>query len=230
MKFNTGTILEIQQSGKNQRTAVIGLSRLQHITAGQYFQAHQPGRSLEPVGINLFPGGFHTPSREEQTLITAPPISPDWQPGDTLNLHGPLGKGFHMPLNAARIALITLGETSDHLLPLARSALENNGEVALFTDGHFPKLPANIEVNPLTELQEASSWADYVALSGTWEEVQTARQTTALKNIRTTAEILVLLPMPCSGLASCGICAIPDRKGNHRLVCEEGPVFNWREL
>jgi NAD(P)H-flavin reductase len=230
MKLNRGTILEVQQLGENTRAAVIRLREKPHIMPGQYLHAHFPGHDDELVGVNLFPGGFQTTQEDAALYTTAPPIPDNWHPGEILNLFGPLGKGFKIPKNAGRVALVALGQTSSHLLPLARAALAKNGEVALLTDGQFPKLPANIEISPLAELEEAYRWADYLAFSGSWEEIQQVKQNTAIENIPAPAEVLLLSPMPCSGLASCGICSITDSRGKVRMVCEEGPVFDWREL
>jgi NAD(P)H-flavin reductase len=35
--------------------------------------------------------------------------------------------------------------------------------------------------------------------------------------------------MPCSGLADCGVCAVPARRG-YKLACKDGPVFDLDEL
>ena len=144
-----------------------------------------------------------------------------------VDLYGPLGKGFNLPLTASRIVLAALGKASSHLLPLASAALAQNAEVALFTDGDFPQLPAKIEISPLASLADAAGWADYIALSGTWQEVSQAKADPAFEHFRCPAEVLVLVPMPCSALASCGICAITDRQGKVLLACEDGPVFDW---
>ena len=235
MKTLQATIIEIQQSAHSQtetqpRTAMLRLASSVHIHPGQYLQACLLKEKDQPIGTNLYPGGFASLEASENILTTAPPVPEHWQPGDRLRLYGPLGKGFNLPQNASRVALIALGESSDHLLPLAHTAIQQNAEIALFTDGGFPKLPPNIEVSPMAALEEAANWADYTALSGSWEEIQAAKQNNALKNIRGEAEVLTLVPMPCSGLADCGICTITDRNGKKHLACEDGPVFNWRQL
>lgn len=230
MKVNQGTITEIHQIETNTRSATIRLAEKQHIAPGQYFHAYFPASTDQPAGLNLFPGGFRPAGAEDDTFTTAPPVPANWRPGDTVHLYGPLGNGFTLPPAASRIALIDLGSYAGHLLPLANAALAQSGEVALFTDGSFPKLPANIEISPLAALDEAAGWADYLALCGAWEEVQTAKQDPALTNVRVKAQVLVLVPMPCSSLAVCEICAITDRQNKTRLVCEDGPVFDWKEI
>jgi hypothetical protein len=44
------------------------------------------------------------------------------------------------------------------------------------------------------------------------------------------AQALVLMPMPCGALGSCGVCALTDSKGQIMLACEDGPVFEWDRL
>ncbi|HEY2981045.1 MAG TPA: hypothetical protein VGJ22_07690, partial [Anaerolineales bacterium] len=71
---------------------------------GQYTLA-QPGslhaHADAPLPVSVFlagpaPGGF----------LAAPPLPADWNPGATLRLRGPLGRGFSIPISARRIALI----------------------------------------------------------------------------------------------------------------------------
>jgi len=230
MKLNHGTIVEIQQPEDNARTATIRLAEAAAIKPGQYCQAYPKYHRDQPTGFSLYRGGFQQIQEPETVLTTAPSIPPEWNPGDQLDLYGPLGKGFNLPMSASRVALAALGDSPSHLLPLASAALSHNAEVALFTEGNFPQLPAKIEISPLTSLADAADWADYIALSGTWTEVCHAKGDPALEHFRCPAEVLVLAPMPCSALAACGICAITDRQGKVLLVCEDGPVFDWGML
>ena len=43
------------------------------------------------------------------------------------------------------------------------------------------------------------------------------------------AQALVLGPMPCGGLADCGVCAVTTRS-DWKLACKEGPVFDLEEI
>jgi dihydroorotate dehydrogenase electron transfer subunit len=44
------------------------------------------------------------------------------------------------------------------------------------------------------------------------------------------AQVLVTSPMPCGGIAECGVCALPLRKKGYVLTCKDGPVFNLNQL
>jgi dihydroorotate dehydrogenase electron transfer subunit len=43
------------------------------------------------------------------------------------------------------------------------------------------------------------------------------------------AQVLIHTPVPCGGVADCGVCAVTLRSG-WKLACQDGPVFDWREL
>jgi ferredoxin len=42
-------------------------------------------------------------------------------------------------------------------------------------------------------------------------------------------QMLIHTPVPCGGMADCGICAVTLRSG-WKLACKEGPVFDWKAL
>ena len=155
MRLGIGKIIEIQQRSEFSRQALIQLNEIPRPSAGQYFAAHRLKDQERPVGVTLFPGGYNRNAMPLDQLTTAPGIPERWQPGDTLRLRGPLGKGFNLPPDVFRLALCAFGEHSDHLLPLANEVLSSKGEVALFTDGDFSNLPARIEVNQLEDLGDA---------------------------------------------------------------------------
>jgi hypothetical protein len=148
-----------------------------------------------------------------------------------LKLRGPLGKGFQLPASAGRLALCAFGEFSEHLLPLARMMLDQAGEVALFTDGDFSQLPARVEVNPLSDLADACTWADLMACAARVEEFAATReQLERLSPLRCETQLLVYGQYPCAGMAECGVCAFLTRGGQTRLACQDGPVFDWRQI
>lgn len=231
MKIGAGKIIEIMQTSAGHRQAVIQLDGLLLPAPGQYLQAHRPQDRNQPVGFSLFPGSIDGPDPDANRLTTAPPIPADWQPGDLLKVRGPLGKGFQLPASTGRLALCAFGEFSDHLLPLARMMLDQDGEVALFTDGDFSQLPARVEVNPLSDLADACTWADLMACAAPVEEFAAAReQLERLSPLRCETQLLVYGQYPCAGMAECAVCAFLTRGGQTRLACQDGPVFDWRQI
>jgi len=192
---------------------------------GQYLLAHDGSDSPVPAPVfnaGSAPGGFRI----------APPIPQSWQPGTTLLLRGPLGRGFSLPSSARRVALVPLGETSARLKPLLAAALEQDASVVLVSDMDLSDLPHEIEIQPLTALREITQWADYIALDMPRESLPGLRQMLGLgeqARVQLEAQVLVVTPMPCGGIAECGVCAVTIRHG-WKLACKDGPVFDLQAL
>lgn len=155
-----------------------------------------------------------------------------WQPGDELSIRGPLGRGFHLPRRAKRVALIALAGSPGRLLPLANAALAQGCEVTLCTEGDAAELPAAIEVRGLTDLQPVLAWADYLAVDIKIEDLEGLEEKLGLRSPlpkALEAQALIASQMPCGGMARCGVCAVAVGK-SERLLCEDGPVLDLREF
>jgi len=165
------------------------------------------------------PGGFYA----------APPLPVDWRPGTQIDIRGPLGKGFQLPLRARFVALAVFNQHPARLLALAEQALAQNAGVVVLMESIPDGLPAAIEVAPLAALRETLGWADYAAfdlprpaLAGVLYEVREAAYSGD-------GQALVETALPCGGMGECGVCAVQLRKG-HRLACKDGPVFDLKTL
>jgi Iron-sulfur cluster binding domain of dihydroorotate dehydrogenase B len=194
--------------------------------AGQYLLAHDPA-SDSPLPVPVFNAGFAPGG-----FLIAPSIPQKWQPGTSLSLRGPLGRGFSLPAFARSVALVPLGETSARLKPLLAAALEQSASVVLVTDLDLSGLPPEAEVQPVSMLAEIARWADYMAfdvnrefLPGMGEILRLCKQA----GVKAEAQVLVLTPMPCGSLAECGVCAVSVRHG-WKMACKDGPVFDFKEL
>jgi hypothetical protein len=215
---------------------------------GQYLLAQDPA-SDSPLPAPVFnagsiPGGF----------LAAPPVPQTWQPGTTLSLRGPLGWGFSLPISARRVALVVLGETPARLRPLLTASLEQSAALVLVSDLDLPDLPPEVEIQPVSALAEVAHWADYLAIDAPRESLPGLRETLGLgKQAKPTFarpglagwagdaqavsprrapgpnEVLVVTPMPCGGVAECGVCAVTTRRG-WKMACKDGPVFDLDEL
>lgn len=197
--------------------------------AGQYLLAWSPRERDAPLATPLFPAGLHG---EVWLAVSLPGDGLHWQPGDALHVRGPLGKGFRLPANAQRVALAALDTTPAPLLPIIGKGLAQGAAVALFGDLPSEPLPAAVEVRPLSELADEVFWADYLALSLQadilpWLHLHLTVPPHALR--RAPIEVLVHAPMPCGGLAECGVCAV---EGRHHpiLICKHGPVLPLRNV
>lgn len=231
MRLGTGKILEVRQNGGGLHQAVIQLIGVTPPAPGQFLQAYRPVDHHQPVGETLFMGGFLSSPLPPGQFLTASCIPTSWQPGDRLEVRGPLGNGFSIPEGTSRLALCAFGDCCDHLLPLAANVLSTGGEVALITSGDFSRLPASIEIGRLEDLPDLLRWADMAACSIPMDE--TTRffdQLYRLSPLPCPTQVMIYGHLPCNSLAECGICAFKTKKGQTLTVCQDGPVFDWQQI
>jgi hypothetical protein len=222
MEHLVGRVGELRLgSGRNPEVRVVCPDSVVP-SAGQYLLAFDPDDPETVLGIALF--------LAEKSIygFWAAPLSPvNWAPGTQLNLVGPLGHGFDLPHNLQRLGLVALGETVSRLMPLVHLAAQSHTGMTLFTDLSLPKLPTALEVYPLASLKESLDWPDFLALEVPLENLPQISDTLGISSrdlLPCPAQVLVTTPMPCAGVAHCGACAVPGRRG-WKLVCEDGPVF-----
>jgi hypothetical protein len=192
---------------------------------GQYLLASDGSNSPLPIPL------FYTDSRPNGFIAPAP-VPDSWNPGLALHLRGPLGRGFTLPLTARKVALVALDVSPARLKGLIQPALKQNAAVVLLSDTNSENLPDEVEVQPLSALEEILEWADYLAFDMTRENLPQLRERLGKRNqfaAGPKAEILVRTPVPCGGIAECGVCAVTVRSG-WKLACKDGPVFDWSEL
>lgn len=189
---------------------------------GQYLLAHNPA-SDDPLAVPVFSCGSLADG-----FLAASPLPRTWFPGLTLSLRGPLGRGFALPAPARRVALAAVDVSPAYLLGLIPLAHAQGAAISLVCDDPPDDLSAEIEIRPLAALAEICAWADYLALAVTREAMHGWRVRLGNGNqlqVPREAQALVVTPMPCGGLAKCGVCSV-DVKGGVELACEAGPVFD----
>jgi NAD(P)H-flavin reductase len=192
---------------------------------GQYLLANDRRDSPLPVPLfytDLAPQGF----------IANAPDTAAWTPGLEIFLRGPLGRGFTVPLSARKIGLVAFDGSPARLRGLIRPALRQGAAVVLVCDAASEDLPDDVEVQPLSALNEVLPWVDYVAFDAAREAMPLLREHLGAQRQRLAgvgAQVLVRTPVPCGGIAECGICAVTT-KPDWKLACKDGPVFDWREL
>ncbi|MBL8101669.1 MAG: hypothetical protein JNM02_03995 [Anaerolineales bacterium] len=193
---------------------------------GQYLLAHA-NASDAPLADPVFfshsaPNGF----------VTAPPTPNSWMPGTILNLRGPLGHGFAIPVAARKIALIAFDDYPARLHGLIPLALNQNAEVVLLCDSQVNDLPEVVEVQPVKAMQDILLWADYAAVDVSRGKVNQLREKIMEQGhvrMRPEAQVLIRTQMPCGALAECGVCAVTI--GHYwKMACKDGPVFGLNEL
>jgi hypothetical protein len=191
--------------------------------AGQYLLAGDGRDSLLPAPI------FYTDSAPQGFISTAPDW---WNPGEMLFLRGPLGRAFSLPVSARKIALIAFDESPARLRALIQPALRQQASVVLACDWDVISLPDEVEVQPLSSLQDILTWADYLALDVSRENLSALKEQLGRGNhgmVVRDAQVLIRTSMPCGGSADCGVCAVITKSG-WTMACKDGPVFDFREI
>jgi len=232
MRTYTGRVVEIQMDRDGRPAARIACPPEAMPLSGQYLSAITQDETAPVLGMPLFPADIRQMEMPEAGFLAAPPIPVSWQPGTSLSLRGPIGRGFSLSTGVNRLALVALVETARRLMPLALSGLAQEAAVALFTDCPLPSLPSSLEVHRLESLPESISWADLIAIDLPMEILPELRSRFGLgsqASIPCPTQVLVMAAMPCSGLADCGACWVPARRG-WKLACKDGPVFDLEEL
>jgi len=227
-----GRLVELLLEAYQNATARIACPAQAEPKPGQYLQAHQPDQPLEVTPTALFRAGeSHRARAGELNFPVAGPLPESWQPGAELKLRGPLGRGFELPRNLRRLALIALNNTPARLMPLIPIALQRGVEIVLVSDTSEGTLPLTVEQQRLAELPRALAWADFVAIDIPLEGLEELAERLVPKGrVRAPeGQILVFSPMPCGALAKCGVCSLTTKNGP-RLACEDGPVFELKEL
>jgi dihydroorotate dehydrogenase electron transfer subunit len=178
----------------------------------------------DPLSVPLFSAGLAAGG-----FLAASPIPKNWLPGISLNLRGPLGKGFSLPPSARTVALVVLGESSHRLTALIEPALAQGAAISLICDLLPTGLPDEVEIMPVTSLAEAVHWADYIAIDMPKDNLQSLPDLFQSIHIIGNAQILLSAPMPCGGRGDCGVCAVNVKRG-YKLICKDGPVFNVKHF
>ena len=192
---------------------------------GQYLFAGDESDAALPVPL------FHTDSAPQGFIATGS-IPDSWRPGVILRLRGPLGRGFSLPASARKVGLIAWNYSPARLRGLIQPALRQGAAVVVVCESNPEYLPDDVEVQPLAALQDIVEWSDYVAFDVEREKLdQLQERLGRLSRVVAAKEMQVLVqtPIPCGGIAECGVCAVKLRS-TWELACKEGPVFDWAEL
>jgi hypothetical protein len=198
--------------------------------AGQYLLAAIPGGADLPLAVRIFASAV-----DRERFACAPGLPRGWLPGTDLVLSGPLGRGFHLPETARQVVFAALGGRPAVLRPLIRAALEGGCGVTLFADGlegALERWPTALEVYPLDALPESLAWAEYLGCETPLAGLESLRARLGLpagRRLPFPAEALVDTPIPCGGVADCGVCAVHTHRG-WKLACKDGPVFDLNDL
>ena len=103
MLTHAGQVTEIRLDG-SKRAAWIACPKEAIPQPGQYVSAWSPQDQETALSSVLF-----SAENTDVGFLAVPPVPHNWEPGTSLILRGPLGRGFQLPATARRLALIALG-------------------------------------------------------------------------------------------------------------------------
>lgn len=167
-------------------------------------------------------------------------------PGTRINLIGPLGSGFDLPLTTRSLFVLAEPARLPALLPLVHAALDRGGHVAVLLRDAAPLDPDLLRLLPMAvetrqagddeewlgQLGALARWADYAALAlpaallpGAAMQIKAGR----LRLDRGFAYVLADVPLPCT-TGACHGCLVALGNGRQTRSCVHGPVFDLAEL
>jgi dihydroorotate dehydrogenase electron transfer subunit len=193
---------------------------------GQYLLAGAASQT------DLLPVPLFSTESSLQGFIASAPIPPTWKPGTEIYLRGPLGSGFLLPVSVRKVALIAFDGNASRLRGLIRPALQQGGAIVLASDSEIGNLPDEVEIQPLSAMRDILDWADYSIFDVMRENLPVLCEKllgVSQPSVKKKAQVLVGTPIPCGGIADCGVCAV-NTKSSWMLACEDGPVFDLREF
>jgi dihydroorotate dehydrogenase electron transfer subunit len=171
--------------------------------------------------------------------------------GDSLDLIGPLGKGFSIQPQQRHLLLVAEAAHVAPLLALMQLQLARQGSVVLLLQGQTATdllppgaLPPSVEYYTATAdgsagaadaldslLARAIPWADALAAAGSTgflRRLQRRMEEVRPQPYRGFVQAVAPVPLPC-GAGACLACLVDTGRGYHR-ACQRGPVFDLAEL
>ena len=168
--------------------------------------------------------------------------------GDTVDVIGPLGKGFTMKRTSKNLLLIGVSWGISPLIALAEQQVALGRSVTLVMGAAtgaqlYPSelFPPEVELVVATEDASAGQkgsvtdlaaeywfWADEVYASGPISMYAGLSSATARLWPRKAVQVLAEMPMAC-GVGACYACTIITRRGP-KLSCRDGPRFYLSDL
>ncbi len=220
-------LLEIGQIG-NTNFGILDIPRHFWPNPGQYLSCQNLTRDTSLLPTQLFK--VFGP----ENVRRLGPMPKSWQPGDSLAILPPQGKGFKLPLSARRVGLLTFSVSPIYLLTLAETSLAQGASISLFCESIPPKellnhVPSRVEVTQISSLKENLNWPEYLAADIEHHELEKLSGLLAGSELPFPGQVLIRTSMPCRGLGNCGVCAVKTRSG-WRNACVDGPVFPMSEV
>ncbi len=131
-------------------------------------------------------------------------------------------------MSARKVALVAFDDSPVRLYGLIARALKQGAAVVLVCDVDAEGLPDDVEIQPLSALDDVLKWADYTAFDVERENLFGLRERLGGQNqmsLKSEAQVFIHTPVPCGGIAECGVCSVVLKSG-WKLACRDGLVFD----
>lgn len=171
------------------------------------------------------------------------------QPGETVELYGPLGHGYSVKPGTRNLLLVAGGIGVAPLVWMADDAAARGLSVTLLmgarsADFLYPAelLPPEVELVTATDdgsaghhgvitdlLPQYSSWADQILGCGPTPMYRSMAAMLRQAQYRKSCQVLLEERMAC-GTAICYSCAVETRRSGIKLICKDGPKFELRDV
>lgn len=170
--------------------------------------------------------------------------------GKTIDLLGPLGKGFSLDFSGKKALVIGGGIGSAPLYPVLKGILANGKEATLILGAYskesivglsfYENLGVTVKVatedGSMGQQGFVTKIAEDELKTGAYDFIYTCGPIPMLKAVETLAEkyqvqgeLSTEAHMGC-GLGICLSCAAKGKDGKNRKVCQDGPVFRLGDL
>ena len=169
--------------------------------------------------------------------------------GEKVRFVGPLGNGYKIESNTQRALLVGGGIGCAPLIWLADNLSAQEKDVTLLLGARTKKqifppalVPPNVEIVATTEdgsfgqkglitepFKDLLSWSDQVFSCGPRPMFEALYGLLLETGSSKSMQILMEEHMAC-GFGICYSCAVFPRKGGVKLICNDGPMFDIREI
>ena len=255
MLQQTSAILLDQQRYGAWTWLTLGAAALAAAQPGQFLalRCAVPGRYDPLIRRPLFIAATDASAGTCSVLLdesdSALPFLEQQARGRTLDVLGPLGKGWRIEPTARTLALLGTALDAAPLFALAHAAVARGIAVSLIVGApdraaappplllpaaaEYTIAPSKVPAAAALKLLDDNMlrWADLLAIALPYEYWSAVAQRVNAVRIRWSrefAQVAVLPPLPCC-VGVCGACGVETRPGQ-RLACVDGPIFDLREL
>jgi dihydroorotate dehydrogenase electron transfer subunit len=168
-------------------------------------------------------------------------------PGSTVNLIGPLGRGFALSTQTRNLLVLTEPDRLAVLLPVIDRMLDQNGRVTLILHDAqrsnptplLAMLPLAVEVHLADSFErwrqhvdESVAWADQICAALPPSTYLSLAETIRQRRFRLEPDFVQMLAeadLAC-GTGACLACVVPSANGGVTRACVHGPVMDLTRL